>query len=88
MKIELYWKNKLYLTPCLHYLSMIKWNDDYETYDERFQNQWGSKGYILDHLRRVRPGPDMKTVDFGELYDTFRSNDETLLESLSWVFED
>ena len=30
----------------------------------------------------------MKTVDFGELWDTLRSDDQSLLESLAWVFED
>ena len=70
------------------YVSMIKWNDDYETFTERYKKKYEAKGYYLDELKRVRPGPDVKTVDFGELWDAFTSTDEKLLEPLAWVFED
>jgi len=36
----------------------------------------------------VRPGPGVKTVDFGELWDVLRSAEEEGLQNLAWVFED
>ena len=88
MKAALYWDDKLYMTPCMAYCSMIKWNDDYERFTERFKRRYEGKGYILDDLMRVRPGPDVKTVDFGELWEMLTSADEKLLESMAWVYED
>lgn len=87
-KNALYWEDKVYMTPCMAYCSMIKWNDDYELFTESFDRKYKPKGYYLDDLKRVRPGPDVKTVDFGELWDAFISSDENLLDSLSWIFED
>ncbi len=47
---------------------------------------WGSKGYKLDKLLRVRPDT-CKTVDFGELLDLFKSPDAKLLEQNEWMFD-
>ena len=88
VKHGLYWDDKVYMTPCMAYCSMIKWNDHYERFTERFKRTYESKGYYLDDLLRVRPGPDVGTVDFGELWQVLTSSDEELLESLAWVFED
>ena len=36
VKAALYWKDKIFMTPCLNYVSMQKWNDKYQTFNERF----------------------------------------------------
>ena len=58
------------------------------TFSEMFQKRWQPYGYILDDLKRVRPGPESVTVDFGELLETLLSSDEGLLEKNSWMFHD
>ena len=51
------------------------------TFTEMFQKRWAQPyGYVLDDLKRVRPGPESVTVDFGELVDTLLSSDPALLE--------
>lgn len=56
-------------------------------YDEYFQSKYGCKGYVLDDLKRVRPGPDSKVVDFGLLWKVLKSNDEELLKQNEWIFD-
>ena len=59
------------------------------TFSEMFEKRWAKPyGYVLDDLRRVRPGPESTTVDFGELVDTLLSSDEGLLQTNSWMFSD
>ena len=36
VKAAIYWTDKVFMTPCLNYVSMEKWNDDYQTFTERF----------------------------------------------------
>ena len=55
---------------------------------ERFEKRFGHRGYVLDDLLRVRPGPSVRTVDFGELMDVLKSSDASLLEKNDWMFND
>jgi len=61
------------------YFSIDKWNDDYKTMSEWFDQEWAPHGYVRDELLRVRPGPDCKTVDFASLWECLGSDDESLL---------
>jgi hypothetical protein len=83
-----YWQmpNELYWTPNGQYCSFEKWNDDYETFNERAK-KWTSRGYELDHLNRIRAGTT-RTVDFDQLFNVLSSKDEQLLKDNAWIFED
>lgn len=54
------------------------------TFSERFNCRY--PGYILDSLMRVRPGPEVKTIQFKHLWDMLRSQDHTLIQQ--WMFSD
>lgn len=84
-----YASNRFYATPCLMYWSTERWNDEYKTYQERFQERYGDTyGYQLDRLNRVRPGPETQTVDYGQLIDILCSNDPSLLSENEALFTD
>ena len=80
IRTGLLWTGKVYSTIDTSYFSHEKWNDEFMTCDEMFDKRWKQYGYILDNLKRLRPGPTTPTVDFGELFETLRSSDESLLE--------
>lgn len=86
VKAAAYWTDKVFMTPCLNYVSMEKWNDEYQTFSERFQQRY--PGWVLSESKRVIPGPEVKTVDFGSLWEILTSKDESLLEQNSWIFDD
>ena len=67
---------------------MNKYNSQFLRFTERFQKNYSPSGYIVDDMKLIRAGPDTKTVDFGDLWDMFRSTDEALLKNHQWVFED
>ena len=64
-------------------MSTYRFNDQFKTYSERFDERNGKDGYVLDDLKLVRAGPETKTVDFGEFWDVLRSKDQSLLDSAS-----
>ena len=66
---------------------MTKYNDEFETYLEKFERRLG-KEYYLDDLSKVRPKPGTKVIEFGQLWDTLRSNDKSLLEQNKWMFDE
>jgi len=35
-RYTLVWQDKVFVTKCMSYFSMQKWNDEYMTYSERF----------------------------------------------------
>jgi len=85
---RLYLNNKVYMDRGASYLSIKKWNDDYKTMNEWFEQEWAPYGYVHDNLFRVRPGPDCQTVDFASFWECLESRDEKLLKSNAWIFED
>ena len=87
-KAAIYLKNKLYMTLDMAYLSMTEGWKGFERHKERFANRYEKLGYVLDELDRVRPGPECRTVDFGELTSILLSDDPGLLEKNKWIFED
>jgi hypothetical protein len=42
LKAAFFWSDKVYMTNDCNYTSMIKWNDNYMTYRERFQAKYGN----------------------------------------------
>lgn len=75
------------MTEDLNHCSTRKFNDDFLNFNERFDQKYGSRGYILDSFNRVMPGPTNKTVDFGTLFSVLKSEDASLLEEHAWIFE-
>jgi len=65
LKAAFFWTDKVYMTNDCNYTSMIKWNDKYMTFRERFQSKYGDQGYVLNDMLCVRAGPTVKRVDFG-----------------------
>ena len=85
-KAAVFWTDKVYMTPCMSYASMEKWNDEYSNYSEKFQLRY--PGWVLSQSKRVMPGPEVKKVDFGNLWEILKSKDEALLQQNSWIFDD
>ena len=86
IKAGFFWTDQVYMTYDCNYTSMVKWNDEYMTFRERFQSRYGNDGYVMNDMMLVRAGT-AKRVDFGALWSTLRSNDGSLLESNAWMFE-
>ena len=86
IKHALLWTDRVYATKDTSYFSTHKWNDDFMTFTEMYEKRWKPYGYVLDRLRRVRPGPLTLTVDFGELVETLKSSDPEILNKNAWMF--
>lgn len=86
--MTLLWTDKVYSTLDTCYFSTERWNDDFMTFTEMIEKRWKAYGYVVDDLKRIRPGPDSVTVDFGDLINTLLSSDESLLKTNSWMFTD
>ena len=59
-----YWTDRVYASKCYTYFSMNKFTSEFETWQERFANKYSQLGYELDELKRVRAGPEAKTIKF------------------------
>jgi hypothetical protein len=77
--------DEIYLNSEASHTSLIKWNDDYKTYNE-WTGEWKAKGFEFDHLQRMRAGTT-RTVDFDLLFKVLSSKDEQLLKDNAWMFE-
>ena len=82
------WEDKVFIDRSWNYFSLKKYNSTFHRYSERFEKNYSAGGYIVDDMKLIRPGPNTKTIDFGELWDVLRSSDESLLTNAKWMFED
>ena len=58
------------------YLSTERWNDEYKTSSEVFDEKFKPLGYTIDEKGRARATADAKTVEFTDLWDILISDDE------------
>lgn len=70
------------------YLSTERWNDEYKTSSEVFDERFKPLGYTIDEKGRARATADAKTVEFTDLWDILISDDEQKLKDNEWIFSD
>ena len=83
---NLWLTNTCYIEKTGSYISLQRWNDDYFTYQEKFDNRFKPLGYIIDDRSRIRASQEAKTIEFGELIDLLSSSDEGRLKDYEWMF--
>ena len=73
LRAALYWSDKVYMDHNLCYMATSKLNSNLLTFSERFEQRYSKDGYVLDNLKRVRPGPDTPVVEYQHLVELLKS---------------
>lgn len=86
MRAALYWAGDLYITDDCAYASLQKYNEKFETFQERLDRVFPAQsGLVMDmKTKKIMPASKENTIDFCALWEILTSKDESLLEKHDW----